>query len=264
MRYSNLHTHTVFSDGKHTMEENIVSAVEKNMLSLGFSDHSYTACDPFYCMQRECYEPYLQALQRLKTQSSLPIYAGLELDAFSDDDVSPFDYIIASVHYVCRNGVYYPLDHAPELQQKCIRDGFGGDVLELARCYCDTLGEHVAKVKPTCVGHFDLLTKFSLMPETDDRYQSIMADGLSQIMKICPYIELNTGAISRGWRETPYPAGFLLELVRDNGGKLVLGSDSHGKDHLTYWFDKAVALVKAHGIDCIHVFNGTGFDPMEI
>ena len=29
MRYSNLHTHSTFSDGKHTMEENVLSAIEK-------------------------------------------------------------------------------------------------------------------------------------------------------------------------------------------------------------------------------------------
>ena len=29
MKYSNLHTHTSFSDGLHTVEENILSAIEK-------------------------------------------------------------------------------------------------------------------------------------------------------------------------------------------------------------------------------------------
>lgn len=260
MRYSNLHTHTVFSDGKHTMEENIGAAVEKNMLSLGFSDHSLTPVDSEYCLQRDTCDAYLQSIRALNETSSIPVYAGLELDAYSNDDVSAFDYIIASVHYLHRNGQLYPLDHNPQLLDKCIREAFGGDALNMVRCYCDTLGDHVAKVSPTFVGHFDLPAKFSTMPETDDRYQVIMADALKEIIKICPYIELNTGAISRGWRKTPYPADFLLEVVRDNGGRIVLGSDSHSKDHLTCWFDEAVALLKAHGIDCIHVFNGTGFD----
>ena len=40
MRFSNLHTHSTFSDGKNTPEEIVLSAIEKNFLSIGFSDHS--------------------------------------------------------------------------------------------------------------------------------------------------------------------------------------------------------------------------------
>lgn len=264
MRYSNLHTHTLFSDGKHTMEENIAAAMEKNMLSLGFSDHSLTPIDSNYCIQREAYETYLQTARVLRETSGIPVYAGLELDAYSEEDVSIFDYIIASVHYLYRNDQYYPLDHNPQLLDKCIGEAFGGDVLDMIRCYCDTLGEHVAKVNPTFVGHFDLIAKFSTMPETDDRYRAIMADALKEIIKLCPYIELNTGAISRGWRKLPYPADFLLDVVRENGGRIVLSSDCHNKDHLTYWFDEAVALLKEKDIRSIWIFNGTGFDPQGI
>ena len=264
MGYSNLHTHTVFSDGKHTMEENVAAAVEKNMLSIGFSDHSLTPIDVCYCIQREAYDTYLRTIRALNETSSIPVYAGLELDAYSNDDISVYDYVIASVHYLYRNGEYYPLDHNPQLLDKCIREAFGGDVLEMIRCYCDTLGDHVAKTKPAFVGHFDLPAKFSTMPESDGRYQSIMADHLREIIKLCPYIELNTGAISRGWREMPYPADFLLDVIRDSGGRIVLGSDAHDKEHLTCWFDEAIALLKKKNIDSIYMFNGTGFEAQKI
>lgn len=264
MRYSNLHTHTVFSDGKHTMEENVAAAVEKNMLSIGFSDHSLTPLDVEYCIQRDAYDAYLQTMRQLHETGRIPVYAGLELDAYSDDDVSVYDYVIASVHYLYRNNQYYPLDHNPELLDHCVRDAFGGNALDMARCYCDTLGEHVAKTNPTFVGHFDLPAKFSTMPEADERYQTIMADALKEIIRICPYIELNTGAISRGWRKEPYPADFLLDVVRSNGGRIVLGSDSHSKEHLTFWFDEAVDLLKKKNVDTIWVFNGTGFEAQKI
>lgn len=264
MRYSNLHTHTVFSDGKHTMEENVAAAVENNMLLLGFSDHSLTPIDVCYCIQRHDYDTYLQTARELNEKSGIPVYAGLELDAYSKEDTSIFDYIIASVHYLYRDDQYYPLDHNPQLLDKCIREAFGGNALDMVRCYCDTLGEHVAKVGPTFVGHFDLIAKFSTMPETDERYQVIMADKLKEIISICPYIELNTGAISRGWRKLPYPADFLLDVVRDNGGRILLSSDCHDKGHLTYWFDEAVELLKEKKINSIWVFNGNGFDEQSI
>ena len=264
MRYSNLHSHTVFSDGKHTMEENAAAAVERNMLSLGFSDHSLTPIDACYCIQRSDYDTYLRTARELNEKSGIPIYAGLELDAYSKEDISIFDYVIASVHYLYRNGQYYSLDHNPQLLDKCIREAFGGEVLDMVRCYCDTLGEHVAKSNPTFVGHFDLIAKFSTVPENDDRYRAVMADSLKEIIKICPYIELNTGAISRGWRKMPYPADFLLDIVRDNGGKILLSSDSHNKDHLTCWFDQAVELLKQEKFSSIWIFNGNGFEEQNI
>ena len=70
MRYSNLHTHSTFSDGKHTLEENVLSAIEKNMLSLGFSDHSYTGCDISYCTDHASYSEYLKTIQQLKQKYS--------------------------------------------------------------------------------------------------------------------------------------------------------------------------------------------------
>ena len=266
MRYSNLHNHTTFSDGKHTVEENVLSAIEKNMLSLGFSDHSFTACDDSYCMRTERYEEYLQAIAQAKSKyaDQIPVYAGMELDYYSQVDVSAYDYILASVHYIIRDGVTYPIDHSPQQQLDCIRDAFGGDILAMAKCYYDMLTEHVIRTKPLFVGHFDVITKFSLMPEEDDGYRKIATEALKEILKHCPYLEMNTGAISRGWRKTPYPAAYLLDAVKEYGGQILLGADSHHKDNLTFHFDESVQLLKENGFDHICVFNGKDFDQMAI
>lgn len=266
MRYSNLHNHSTYSDGKSTMEENIQAALRNNMLSLGFSDHSFTACDPTYCMQPEDYDAYLQDLAALKEKyaGQIPIYAGLELDYYSDDDVSRFDYFLASVHYIVRDGVCHAIDHSPEQQKVCIDTVFGGDILAMAQCYYDMLCEHVEKWKPTFVGHFDLITKFSLIPEEDPAYQQIAKAALKRIIKTCPYIEMNTGAISRGWRTTPYPGAYLLETVKEAGGHFLLNADSHHQDNLTCFFDESVQILKDNGIDHICVFNGKSFDEVKI
>ncbi len=266
MDHSNLHTHTTFSDGAHTMEENIRSAIDQGMVSLGFSDHSYTPCDPLYCMQKERYAEYLEQLSALKQKYAdrLPVYAGLELDAYSDDDCSAFDYTIASVHYLIRDGVCHPIDHSPQQQERCIREAFGGDVLAMAQAYFDLLCHHVEQTKPTLVGHFDLITKFSMMPEEDPAYRAMAKSALERILKTCAYVEMNTGAIARGWRETPYPAPYLLTILRDLDGRIVINSDSHDKACLTCWFPQALELLKKNGITHVWQFNGTAFDPKPL
>ena len=40
MTLQNLHTHTVFGDGKNTPEEMVLGALSSRCASLGFSEHS--------------------------------------------------------------------------------------------------------------------------------------------------------------------------------------------------------------------------------
>ena len=266
MQYVNLHNHTVYSDGVNTMEENVQSAIQKGMHALGFSDHSYTPCDESYCMKPGDYGPYLQELADLKKKykGRIAIYAGIELDYDSDPDTAAFDYAIASVHYITRGGKTYAIDHSLTQQEQCCEEVFGGDKLAMAKCYYDQLFEHVKLCKPTFVGHFDVITKFSYMPEEDPRYQEVAAAALEEIVKTCPYIEVNTGAIARKYRTAPYPARFLLEKMLILGAMPVLGSDSHQKENLTFWFDEAVTLLKEVGFPCIARYNGERFDKVKI
>ena len=264
MRYSNLHTHTTFSDGAHSPEENVKSALEKNMISIGFSDHSYTYEDSSYCMKKSSYPEYLKQIRELKEKykDSIKIFSGLELDYYSGTDhISDFDYVIASVHYIIKDGICYPIDHTPEQQKTCIQNAFDGDIYAMVQCYFDLLCEHVERCNPALVGHFDVITKFSLMPEDDERYRQIAAHALKRIIRTCPYIEVNTGAVSRGWRTEPYPSHYLFRTILEAGGKLVLSSDSHNRDNLIYAFDETVEMLKRIGFDRIYAFNGTGFEP---
>ena len=47
MKYlQNLHTHSTYCDGKDTLEEMILSAIEQGFQSVGFSGHSYMSDSP--------------------------------------------------------------------------------------------------------------------------------------------------------------------------------------------------------------------------
>ena len=266
MRYSNLHNHSTFSDGKHTLEENVLSAIDKNMLSLGFSDHSFTPCDTSYCMKQENCPAYLAQIDALKKKYAdrIPLYAGIELDYYSTVDRSAFDYVLTSVHYIVHKGVTYAVDHSLNDQLRCVQEVFGGDIVAMAKTYFDMVAEHVERTKPDFVGHFDVITKYSYMPEHDDNYRQAAADALKRVLRTCPYVEMNTGAIAKGWRKVPYPCEYLLPVIKENGGEIVLNADSHNCNNLIFYFDEAVQLLKNAGFDHINVFNGTGFDKLPI
>ncbi len=266
VRYSNIHTHTVFSDGAHTPEENVLAAIESSMVSIGFSDHSDTPCDSSYCMKKESYPAYIKEINRLKEQyrDKIEIYCGLEKDSESSIDPGPFDYVIASVHYLIRNGFCYPIDHSKKQQCDCIADEFGGNVLDFAKAYFETVVRHAEVCRPTVIGHFDVIGKFGLMPEEDPAYHKVAVEALRETARYCRYFEVNTGAISRGVKSVPYPVFFLMEEMKTCGIRPVLGADAHHKAHLTYAFDEAVALLKKAGFDTLYRFENGDFVPFSV
>lgn len=266
MQYVNLHNHTVYSDGKNTVRENVEAAIRLGMGAIGFSDHSYTAIDERYCMMPDQYEVYEREIRAIAAEyeDRIPVYLGIELDYFSDMPTFATDYIIASVHYIVKDGAVHAIDSSPEKQMRCFEESFGGDRLAMARAYYENLTTHVRRTKSTLVGHFDVITKFSLIPEDDARYRDLARDALSEVVKYCPYVEINTGAISRGWRTTPYPQSYLLSHLKAIGGRPVLGADSHSIQHLTFGFDEAVELLRSYGFPSIFAFGKGGYEEVKI
>lgn len=78
MNSSDLHTHTVFSDGLNTMEEMVRAAEAKVFSSIGFSDHSFTDFDRRYCIREEQLPQYHAEIRRLKEAYAgrIEVYAG--------------------------------------------------------------------------------------------------------------------------------------------------------------------------------------------
>ena len=65
--------------------------------------------------------------------------------------------------------------------------------------------------------------------------------------------EVNTGAISRGYRTSPYPQENLLYILKKNNGKVILSSDSHSIDTLDFYFTDAEKILRDVGFD--HVYE---------
>ena len=266
MQYSNLHTHTCFSDGKHTPRENIESAISKGMRSLGFSDHSYTACDESYCMMPSSYPRYISEIQALKSEfrDTLPVFLGIEKDYYSDNVFSGFDYVMASVHYIVRGGNVYAIDHTAEMQLSCARDVFGGSILDVAKCYYGMVAEQAYLCKPDVIGHFDVISKFGLMPENSDEYLTVALDALRETAKYCNIFDINTGAIARGYKKLPYPASPLLTELKKLGVRVMINSDSHHKDNLDHSFDLALKCAIDAGYRSITHLTPDGMIDVDI
>lgn len=53
-----------------------------------------------------------------------------------------------------------------------------------------------------------------------------------------PVFEINTGAISKGYRTLPYPSADQISYIKSKGGILILSSDSHAAGTICYGFEE--------------------------
>ncbi|MGI6279772.1 MAG: histidinol-phosphatase [Acutalibacteraceae bacterium] len=253
---TNLHSHTLFCDGADSPQDLVMAAIEKGFSSFGFSGHGYTDFDLSYCMKDT--DGYINTVNSLKEKykGKIQIYLGVEEEAFSPLNCrQQFDYIIGSCHYIKQAGKYYPVDLSYEALCECIA-AFDGDPLKAAERYYAAFCDYLLAKKPDIIGHFDLLTKFDEKNDplfsNNDEYFKIAEKYLSYALKTEAFFEVNTGAMSRGYKSTPYPDEKLLFILKKRGGKVVLSSDAHSADTIDFGFKEARKMLKNIGFS--HVY----------
>lgn len=238
------HVHTTYSDGKNTPREMIEAALKKGLTTIGFSDHSYTAFDESYCIKREDVDKYVREIKALHEEYAgiIEVGLGLEQDYYSDNPDYDFDYLIGSVHYVKKAGVYIPVDESADVLKESVERYFGGDFYAFAEAYYENVGDLIEKTNADIIGHFDLITKFNendvLFSTANPRYVSAWKKAADRLTSSGAVFEINTGAISRGYRKTPYPSKEIIDYIKSKGGLFILSSDAHNVDSLAFGFEK--------------------------
>ena len=261
----NLHTHTTFGDGHDTPEQIIQAAVAKGFGGIGFSGHSYMFYAPKYSMSPESTEDYKKEIVRLKQKykATIDVFLGLEYDAFSAVDMSGYDYLIGSMHYLKLNGEIVGYDRPVEVVRQVIDTYFGGSGLAFAKEYYRQLAHLPEYGSFDIIGHFDNLTKHienvRFFDIESKEYLRYALDAMDALRGKIPFFEVNTGAMARGYRTAPYPAKNLLKSFLDMGFGVVITSDCHDVRYLDYGFDVVRGLLFEAGFREQYVLTDAGF-----
>lgn len=266
----NLHAHGQFDDGKSTLEEMLLASKAAGLTSVGFSVHSPLPYGSVWACPQARLEEYIGEVRRLqdKYAGGIEVFLGIEWDVISKDvDLSPFDYAIGSVHHLplamnlpenCPPelaemfAVDYPsVDESGDATARCLAGHFGGDIDAYAKAYFAEVKKVAAQEKAKIVGHFDLLTKFDeerrfFTPPTA-AYTKAALDAMETLVKADKIFEVNTGAISRGYRSKPYPSWELLCALREMGGKVTISADTHHVSSVACAFDLAEKTIRDCG-----------------
>ena len=218
-------------DGKNTLQDMASAACAQGLTTLGFTGHSYTQRDREYCMSPSRTAQYKATIAKLKTEykGKVDILCGIEWDILSEDKRTGYDYWIGSAHHLYgkNTGKYYEIDFRPQDLWDCINDDFDADPLAAVEAYFAEV-EKVAALKPDILAHIDLIKKLNANGEFFD------------------------------------PGAWLLGEWQKMGGKVIITSDSHDINSLTFGFDEAAAAIKAAGFTSVQVLTGNGFETQEL
>ncbi len=248
------HVHTCFCDGISTPEEVVESALRKGLLTLGFSGHGYTPVDGSYCMSPEKTAAYLRCIGELKERyrDRITILCGVEQDYCAGKPIASFDYVIGSAHYLQKDGCILPVDLSRACIEEAVRDHFSGDIYAYCEAYYEAVSQVVEATGADLIGHFDLIAKFNedngLFDRHHPRYVAAWQRAADQLLATSKPFEINTGAISRGYRVTPYPDAEILTYLSARGACFLLCSDSHSADTVGYDFPAWEAWARDLGV----------------
>ncbi len=252
MARSNFHTHSIYCDGRDTPAEMAEKAFSLGFGALGFSGHK----DPAFSdcgMTPEKEAQYRRAVAALKARYAgrMEIYCGIEQDILAGRRDPAYDYAIGSVHWLEKDGMHLSVDWKAEKAKWNIETAYRGDPYAYAADYYAAVARVREVTACDIIGHFDLITKFeescAFFDQQHPRYRAAVMEALEALGSPGTIFEINTGAMARGYRSTPYPALWILRELRQRRCAIMINSDCHDREKLDCGFDLARELALAAG-----------------
>ena len=245
------HMHTNLSDGKHTHEQMVLSAIEKGFDEIGFSDHFNILQPCAWAVGSEAIIDLESKVNKMKEKfgDRISILFGLEVDYFShlQEEIREslerfdFDYVIGSVHF---------LDDWNYDTDKSRYGEFSNDYLY--RWYFRELQKAAGSGLFDVIGHPDLIKKFDIWPNSSQK--ELYAETADVLAGSGVAFEVNTSGKDRPCNEF-YPGAELLSALFKAGVPVTLGSDSHHKEQIGRYFTEARTILKEIGYSSVTRFR---------
>ena len=272
MEKINLHTHSIFCDGKNTPREMVLAAIEKGFTVLGFSGHSmYPFGDEWHISPKELdsYVAEIRSLQQ-KFSGQIKIYCGFEADFLppltlpSKKHYSHFnpDFLIGAVHYLVNENGQFTVDDSKENVAEGFARLYKNNGKELVHEYFLAQRKMLEKGDFEIIAHPDLIRKrngiLNMFDENESWYKEEVQLTAKAIAQAGVVAEINTGAIARGDMDDVYPSSYFLELLHQNKVPICISSDAHTPNGLDCAFDKAIAIALKTGYtELVYPHNGS-------
>lgn len=274
MKYEDWHTHSErCHHAKGTLEDYVLKAIEKDVQTIGFSDHfPYEFLKkidriPFgeYAMTLEEIEDYLSNAERLreKYKQKIDIKIAFEVDFFEHQEealnkqlaklLPRLDYILGSIHILDFNDGRgsWGFDDGRFLEDYKY---YGSDAVYLQYYKTEQKMLNSKKFDLDIIGHFDLPKKFNNIPENKEEVFNEAFKTLELIKERDLVMEINTGGFRKEVGKQ-YPSSELIKEMYSLDIPVLLGSDAHDPMEIAWEFEKTVKLLGEIGYSTLAHFD---------
>lgn len=238
------HVHSTYScDGKDSLEDMVVSAINKGLQYICFTEHiDHNPLD--YGFGFFNYPAYSIEIEKMrdKYSSYIEILKGIEFSEphlykkeFEKELKRDYDMIMVALHWI--DDKFYG--------DKTLLKDFSSD--QLIERYFNDLQDVID------VGGFDVLAHFDF----PRRYygkgnvcREVINTILEKMIQLRIIIEINSSGIRKGYGLSLPGMDIVGQYLKLGGVKVTLGSDGHSKEEICADFDSVLMSLKGSKLDC--------------
>ena len=264
MQNFNLHTHSVYSDGKSQPREIVEEAVRQGLVTLGFSEHSPLPFDNNFSVKAADMPRYVAEIAQLKAafKDKIDIYCGLEADYLTGVS-EPFattkekyhlDYLIGGVHLVGQSAnpdeIWFIDGPKWEVYDEGLQKFFDGDIRRAVRRFFEQSNEMIENEPFDIIAHFDKIKMHNrdrYFHEDESWYRKLALETLDLIREKGLVMEINTRGIYKKRYNGFYPSPWLMEEACKMGVPAIISADAHHFSEITLEFAAAEEALKKAG-----------------
>lgn len=268
---TNLHTHSLYCDGKCSLEEMILSAIEKEYKILGFSSHAPVPFDnAFSIKNQDAMLDYVAEIKHLKKKyiQKIDIYLSLEIDYIPNLTTSfaefkqkaDLDYTIGAVHLVkSPSGALWFIDGGKhEVYDNGLKNLFDNDIKKAVKTYYYQINEMLEKENPDILAHFDKIkmhNQHRYFSEDDKWYVNLVNESLDLIKETNTLLEVNTRGIYKKRCQDLFPDIPVLKQALAMNIPICVNSDAHHTEDFDKALDIALQRVALSGYKEVFYFK---------
>lgn len=272
MKRFNYHSHSTFCDGKSSLEDMVLAAINKGMDYFGFSAHAPVPFNDNFALQKEDVNKYLAETERLKEKykDRIRLFTSMEFDYITDimEDINEqaktygLDYIIASVHMVrekSSKSMWFIDGSKQEIYDKQLKEVFDGDIRRGVETFYDQTIRMISNVRPDIVGHLDKIkmhNKDRYFRQTESWYRDLVMETLYAIKENDCICELNTRGLYKGRSDDFFPSTQWIKAAAEVNLKMTISTDCHNATEVDLLFDEAIERLKESGHKYVWYFDG--------
>ena len=264
MQNFNLHTHSIYSDGKSQPREIVEEAVRQGLTTLGFSEHSPLPFDNDFSVKEADMPCYVAEIAQLKAEfkGKIDIYCGLEADYLTGVS-EPFavtkekyhlEYLIRGVHLVGQSAnpdeIWFIDGPKWEVYDEGLQKFFDGDIRRAVRRFFEQSNEMIENEPFDIIAHFDKIKMHNrdrYFHEDEPWYRKLALETLDLIREKGLVMEINTRGIYKKRYNGFYPSPWLMEEACKMGIPAIISADAHHFSEITLEFDAAEEALKRAG-----------------